>query len=185
MKNLKEIKLMMERLESPRLTEIELQQKKNLLKEDILELKQMSKQIYSFFKEIFGKDYEVKIKTEKGESRKSFNTNLVLNDTIQLVIQEGTEVVMIALPVRAVVKKLTGDKDLNSSKVIKKYGEDEKDWYVNKEVTNYVDELGTEIVSQLTSKYPNMKHSFDKDNKRMFYFMKFGYARNKKGGDIK
>jgi hypothetical protein len=34
MKNLKEIKLMMERLESPRLTETELNRKKNLLKEE-------------------------------------------------------------------------------------------------------------------------------------------------------
>lgn len=33
MKNLKEIKLMMERLESPRLTDTELQRKKSLLKE--------------------------------------------------------------------------------------------------------------------------------------------------------
>jgi hypothetical protein len=35
MKNLKEIKLMMERLESPRLTETELNYKKSLLKEEI------------------------------------------------------------------------------------------------------------------------------------------------------
>lgn len=34
MKNLKEIKLMMERLESPRLTDTELQRKKSLLKEE-------------------------------------------------------------------------------------------------------------------------------------------------------
>jgi hypothetical protein len=183
MKNLKEIKLMMERLESPRLTQTELNHKKNLLKEDILELKQMSKQIYSFLKK---KGYEVKMKTEQGDKgRESFNTNLDLNDTVQLVIQEGSELVMIALPVRAVVKKLTGEKDLNSSKVTEKYGNGLNDWYTNKEVTNYVDKLGTEIVSQLTSKYPNMKHSFDKDNQAMFYFMKFGYGRNKKGGDIK
>ena len=183
MENLKEIKLMMERLESPRLTQTELNHKKNLLKEDILELKQMSKQIYSFLKK---KGYEVKMKTEQGDKgRESFNTNLDLNDTVQLVIQEGSELVMIALPVRAVVKKLTGDKDLNSSKETEKYGNGSDDWYTNKEVTNYVDKLGTEIISQLTSKYPNMKHSFDKDNQAIFYFMKFGYGRNKKGGDIK
>jgi hypothetical protein len=35
MKNLKEIKLMMERLESPRLTETELNYKKSLLKEEV------------------------------------------------------------------------------------------------------------------------------------------------------
>tara|TARA_R100001510_G_C7637370_1_gene195302 strand:+ start:626 stop:1165 length:540 start_codon:yes stop_codon:yes gene_type:complete len=155
---------------------------KTLIKEDILELKQMSKQIYSYLKK---KGYEVKMKTEKGESRKSFDTNLDLNDTIQLVIQEGTEVVMIALPVRAVVKKLTGDKDLNSSTEADKYGKDFQDWYVNKEVTNYVDKLGDELVSQLKSKYPTMRHGFDKDDSRMFYFMRFGYGRNKKGGDIK
>tara|TARA_R110000803_G_scaffold48644_5_gene101123 strand:- start:1002 stop:1553 length:552 start_codon:yes stop_codon:yes gene_type:complete len=183
MENLKEIKLMMERLESPRLTQTELNHKKNLLKEDILELKQMSKQIYSFLKK---KGYGVKMKTEQGDKgRESFNTNLDLDDTVQLVIQEGSELVMIALPVRAVVKKLTGDKDLNSSKETEKYGNDSQDWYVNKEVTNYVDKLGDEIINQLTSKYPNMKHSFDKDNQTIFYFMKFGYGRNKKGGDIK
>jgi len=154
---------------------------KTLIKEDILELKQMSKQIYSYLKK---KGYEVKMKTEKGESRKSFDTNLDLDDTIQLVIQEGTEVVMIALPVIAVVKKLTDDKQLLST-TENEYGKGYQDWYVNKEVTNYVDKLGDELVSQLKSKYPTMRHGFDKDNSRMFYFMKFGYGRNKKGGDIK
>jgi hypothetical protein len=154
---------------------------KTLIKEDILELKQMSKQIYSYLKK---KGYEVKMKTEKGESRKSFDTNLDLNDTIQLVIQEGTEVVMIALPIIAVVKKLTDDKQTLSTDE-NKYGKGYQDWYVNKEVTNYVDKLGDELVLQLKSKYPTMRHGFDKDNSRMFYFMKFGYGRNEKGGDIK
>lgn len=154
---------------------------KTLIKEDILELKQMSKQIYSYLKK---KGYELKMKTEKGESRDSFNTNLDLSDTIQLVIQEGTEVVMIALPVIAVVKKLTNDKQLLST-TENKYGKGYQEWYVNKEVTNYVNKLGDELISQLKSKYPNMKHGFDKDKSRMFYFMKFGYGRNKKGGDIK
>ena len=155
---------------------------KTLIKEDILELKQMSKQIYSYLKK---KGYEVKIKTEKGDkSRDSFNTNLDLNDTIQLVVKEGSEVVMIALPVIAVVKDLTGDKQLLST-TENKYGKGYQDWYVNKEVTNYVNKLGDELISQLKSKYPNMKHGFDKDDSRMFYFMRFGYGRNKKGGDIK
>jgi len=39
---------------------------KGLLKEDILELKQMSKQMYSFLKK---KGFEVKISTEEGNIR--------------------------------------------------------------------------------------------------------------------
>ena len=30
-----------------------------------------------------------------------------------------------------------------------------------------------------------MKHTFDNDKERMFYFMKFGYAQTKKGANIK
>ena len=60
--------------EANRRLEREYIKSKTLIKEDILELKQMSKQIYSYLKK---KGYEVKMKTEKGESRKSFDLYII------------------------------------------------------------------------------------------------------------
>ena len=159
-----------------------------LIKEDILELKQMSKQLYSFFK---GKGMNVKSpETEQGDpkDRGKFSTNVTLNDEVQFKIFEGSELVLIALPAIAAVMAMTGVKkagDLNASQEADKYGKNTDDYYDNPEVQNYVNKLGEEVVGQLKAKYPKMHHDFLPDKDRIFYFMRFGFKQTAKGGDIK
>ena len=162
---------------------------KGLLKEDILELKQMAKQIYSFLKK---KGYNVKIRTEKGDERsKGFSTKIDLSDEAQLIAQEVTEIVWVVIPVHAAVKIMLDIKpeERHSSaweiKAEKKFGSrDHYDWIKNKEVINYMNQLGNELVGQLKSRYPNMVHQFSQEIEKLFYTMRFGYEKTKKGGNV-
>jgi|TARA_R110000751_G_scaffold143446_1_gene247049 hypothetical protein len=160
----------------------------HLIKEDMLELKQMSKQLYSFFK---GKGMPVKLpETEQGDptNRGNFDTKLDLTYEVQLKIFEGDEMCLIALPAPAAVMAMTGVKkagDLNASKEAEKYGKSADEYYDNSEVQNYVNKLGEEVVTQLKAKYPEMHHDFLPDKQRIFYFMRFGFKQTAKGGDIK
>lgn len=152
---------------------------KSLLKEDILELKQMAKQMYSFLK---NKGFTVKIATEKGEVRaKGISTRYDLSNEAQLIVQETTEVVWVIIPASSVVKVFMKESGENwSEEASKKYG-DSSTWINNKEVINYVDNLGDELLGELKSKYPNMKHIFNKDQ-NISYIMQFGYGETRKGG---
>lgn len=160
----------------------------HLIKEDILELKQMAKQLYSFFK---SKGMPVKLpETEQGDptDRGNFDTKLDLSYEVQFKIFEGDEMCLIALPAPAAVMAMTGVKkpgDLNASKEADKYGRNTDEYYDNPQVQEYVNKLGEEVVGQLKAKYPKMHHDFVRDKQRMFYFMRFGFKQTAKGGDIK
>jgi len=152
---------------------------KGLLKEDILELKQMSKQMYSFLKK---KGFDVKITTEEGDIRaKGLSTRYDLGNKAQLIVQTKAEVVWVIVPVTGVVKILFKDSGENwYNDAGKKYG-NSNNWINNQEAVNYVNGLGDELLSQLKSKYPNMKHDFNKDS-NIAYIMRFGYGETRKGG---
>ena len=152
---------------------------KYLLKEDILELKQMSKQMYSFLKK---KGFDVNIKTEDGEVRaKGISTRYDLSNDVQLIAQTKNEMVWVIIPTTGVAKILlkdSGEDWYNDAR--KKYG-DTSGWINNQEIMSYVDSLGEDLLNQLKSKYPNMKHEFTRDG-NVVYVMAFGYAETRKGG---
>jgi hypothetical protein len=152
---------------------------KSLLKEDILELKQMSKQMYSFLKK---KGFTVKIATEKGEVRaKGLSTRYDLSNEAQLIVQETTEIVWVIIPASAVVKVLMKESGENwHEEARKKYG-DPGTWINNQEIIGYVNDLGDGLLGELKSKYPNMKHGFSRDQ-NISYVMQFGYGETRKGG---
>jgi hypothetical protein len=151
---------------------------KGLLKEDILELKQMSKQMYSFLKK---KGFEVKISTEEGNIRaKGLSTRYDLVDKVQLIVQTNAEVVWVIVPAQGVVNVLMKESGENwYEEARKKYGNPDS-WINNQEIINYVNDLGNGLLGELKSKYPNMKHNFNKDS--VSYIMMFGYGETRKGG---
>ena len=153
---------------------------KGLLKEDILELKQMSKQMYSFLKK---KGFDVKITTEEGEVRsKGITTRYDLSNEAQLIVQTKAEVVWVIIPVTAVVKLLFKDSGENwFADARKKLDNDNANWINNQEIITYVNNIGEELLGQLKSKYPNMKHHFNRDGV-LSYVMGFGYGETRKGG---
>lgn len=150
-----------------------------LIKEDILELKQMAKQMYSFLKK---KGFGVKITTEEGNIRaKGLSTRYDLGNEAQLIAQTKAEMVWVIVPVTGVVKLLlkdSGDSWYNDGQ--KKYG-NPSNWINNQEAVKYVNELGEGLLGELKSKYPNMKHDFHIDS-NIAYIMRFGYGETRKGG---
>ena len=156
-----------------------------LIKEDVLELKQMSKQMYSFLK---NKGFDVLIKSERGSERGTPNyIRIDLSSQVQLIVQEGTEIVWVVVPASGVVKAILGinPKDTGSQEIYKKFGTDLPSKYKDhKEVIDYVNKLGVELVSELKSKYPNMSYNFDKAIEGSFFIMQYGYEHTKKGGNI-
>lgn len=160
-----------------------------LIKEDILELKQMSKQMYSYFKD---KGFDVSIRTEMGSGRKKpeFSTRIDLSPQVQLIVQEGTEIVWVVVPATGVVKAILGIKSddyssQSSQKIEQNFGSSTPSLYrEHKEVIDYVNKLGEELSSQLKSKYSNMSYSFSKAIEGSFFIMQFGYEHTKKGGNI-
>ena len=162
-----------------------------LIKEDILELKQMSKQMYSYFK---NKGFDVSIRTEMGSGREKpdfkASTKIDLSPQVQLIVQEGTEIVWVVVPATGVVKAILGIKsddysNQSSQEIEQKFGSSTPSVYRDhKEVIDYVNKLGEELSSQLKSKYSNMSYSFSSAIEGSFFIMQFGYEHTKKGGDV-
>ena len=164
------------------------------LDEDILELKQMSKQLYSLLK---SKKFEVTIvnkiveplNPKNPKSGTLTNTDGAVSTTgvgefVQIAVQQGVngEMVEIAVTPSMVAKVIVGGGADWSRKAGEKFGNDWATWQDNPEIVAYVNKLGDELLAQIKAKYPNMAVKFAQQN--FYYILYFGYAQTKKGGNV-
>ena len=164
------------------------------LNEDLLELKQMSKQLYSFLKQ---KGFPVEIVNKltvplnpKNPTGSTLTTDTAkvksqINvETVQIIVQEGQnrEMVTIAVTPSNVARVLVGGKDDWSYKAKEKFGNDWDMWFKNPEILKYVNTLGNELLAQIKERYPNMVYKFEQ--KDFYYLLHFTYAQTKKGGQV-
>lgn len=167
---------------------------KTFLKEEILELKQMSKQLYSFLK---SKGFPVELTNKIKEPIMPQNpksTGTITRDkqsvksdinveTVQIQVTEGKdENVIVAVTPSNVARVIVGGGNDWSHKASEKFGNDWGTWQKNPEIVNYVNKLGNELLAQIKSKYPNMVYQFAQEP--FYYVLKFGYAQTKKGGQL-
>ena len=155
------------------------------LNENLLELKQMSKQLYSFIKT---KGFEVEI------TNKFVTPNLITTKTgvqsskdgehIQIVVQEGNhgEMVNVIVTPSIVARLLVGGGNDWIYKARTKFGNESSGWQKNPEIIKYVDGLGNELGKEIKKKYPNMVYKFDQGN--FYYVLHFGYGQTSKGGQL-
>lgn len=172
-----------------------------LIKEDILELKQMSKQMYSYFKSKgFPVEIEEKISSEKlkeladkaminfglsGPNKKNayqwrggdkigkVSSSKWGDIPVKLHINEKEEVVMVAIPGNEVDRLLQKD-----GKGINLNG---KDYTEIPEIIEYVNKIGVELQNMIKEKYPEMVYKFEKQS-GYWFIMYFGYQKTAKGG---
>jgi hypothetical protein len=155
------------------------------LNENLLELKQMSKQLYSFLKtkgfavQITNKFVTPNLTTTKTGVQSSKN-----EEHIQIVVQEGNdgEMVNVIVTPSIVARLLVGGGDDWTYKAGTKFGNEWSGWQKNPEIIKYVDGLGNELLNEIKSKYPNMLYKFDQGN--FYYVLHFGYGQTSKGGQL-
>jgi hypothetical protein len=155
------------------------------LNENLLELKQMSKQLYSFLKtkgfavEITNKFVTPNLTTTKTGVQSSKN-----EEHIQIVVQEGNdgEMVNVIVTPSIVARLLVGGGDDWTYKAGTKFGNEWGGWQKNPEIIKYVDGLVNELWNEIKSKYPNMVYVFDQGN--FYYVLHFGYGLTSKGGQL-
>jgi hypothetical protein len=167
--------------------------KNEILKEDILELKQMAKQLYSFLKK---KGFPVTLSTNikkplrpenpKGGSITAKKSSIQSDNnvgTVQIVVQEGQdEIAQVLVTPADVARVIVGGGNDWSHKASQKFGDDWSSWYKNSEILKYVNNLGNELLKEIKGKYPNMSYKFEQ--KDWFYILYFGYAQTAKGGKV-
>lgn len=159
---------------------------KQMLNEDILELKQMSKQLYTFLK---GKGMPATLITKLNLIRP--DSDLAIGDrnnskapaAAQIVVDPQNQVVTIAISSFTVAYVLSGGGNDWIYAAYKKFGQDTNAWFRNAEIKSYVDKLGNELSQQLKAKYPNMLYKF-RTQEGFWYIMDYGYGQTKKGGQL-
>jgi len=161
------------------------------LNEDILELKQMSKQLYTLLKskgipvELVNK-ITTPLRPENPNSgtftkEKSSITSEKNELTAQIVVEEGkNEMVSVVITPANAARAIVGGGNDWTNKESAKFGNDWAEWQKNPEIMKYVDNLGNELLKEIKSKYPNMIYKFDQGN--FYYVLHFGYGQTKKGG---
>ena len=162
------------------------------LDEDILELKQMSKQLYSLLK---SKGFNVNIVNKivvpvNGGAATGTNRDQAVSTTgggefIQIMVQQGVdgELVEIAITPSIIARAIVGGGITDwSDKARAKFGNDWNTWQKNPEIVAYVNKLGDELLAQIKAKYPNMAYKFAQQN--FYYILYFGYAQTMKGGNV-
>lgn len=173
-----------------------------LIKEDILELKQMSKQMYSFFKSKgFPVEIEEKISSEKlkeladkgmvssgfsvGPNKKNayqWKGGSREESTIGKVGSGQLGDVPVKLHINEKDEVVMVAVPANEvAKVLEKEGKEVKSWIKNPEVINYVNKLGEELSGMIKEKYPEMVYRFEQQYD-YWYIMYFGYQKTSKGG---
>jgi hypothetical protein len=162
------------------------------LNEDILEIKQMSKQLYSFLKQK-GLSPQLTTKITKPLNANNPKGSTItttkkeigkFDNAVQIVVDEGyPDRAVVAITPSSVAKVLVGGGDDWTHKARQKFGDDWGSWYKNQEIVNYVNKLGEELSKQVKEKYPNMLYKFEPYSD-FFYKMYFGYGQTKKGGQL-
>jgi len=167
------------------ITESQYKEKVQMLNEDILELKQMSKQLYSFLKKKgFLPELKQNLQTENpkriGEGE----------NAVQIVVTDKPdERVLVAITAESVAKVLVGGGTDWNQKATQKFGQNltsnsikaKGNWFRNPEITKYIDNLGDEILKQIFAKYPNMIYGF-RTQDGFWYILEFKFKETAKGG---
>jgi len=157
----------------------------DMLNEDILELKQMSKQLYSFLKQK-GFSPLLQSKLETGKSSKTGDGE---NIAQIIVSDKPDERVTVAVSAPSVAKAIVGGGDDWNHKATQKFGQNitsnamnaSGNWFKNPEIIKYVDGLGNEILKQIFAKYPNMEYGFSQQD-GFWYILQFRFKKTAKGG---
>jgi hypothetical protein len=158
------------------------------LNEDILELKQMSKQLYSFLKQK-GIASTLESKLPSGKSATAGKGSNA--ETAQIVVTDKPdERVMVAITAEAVAKAIVGGGNDWYDKATQKFGKNidsnavsaKGNWYKNPEIMKYVDNLGEEMLKQILTKYPNMIYGFSQQD-GYWYILEFKFKETRKGGN--
>lgn len=173
------------------ITEAQYNQKKilieNQLNEDILELKQMSKQLYSFLK---SKGFTPALKTEL-QTEKPKEIGKVEMPTQIVVTDKPDERVVVAISAESVAKAMVGGGNDWWNKAEKEFGRNITsnamnaigNWFTNPKIMQYVDNLGNEMLKQIFDKYPNMEYGFSKQN-NFWYILTFRFKKTAKGAEV-
>lgn len=178
-----------------------------LIKEDILELKQMSKQMYSFFKSKgFPVEIEEKISSEKlkeladkgmvksvfsvGPNKKNaydWKGGSREESTIGKVATGNFGSVPVKLHINEkeeyVMVAIPGNE---VNEVLKKDGKEislkiGQSYTDNPEIVEYVNKIGVELSNMIKEKYPEMVYKFEQQY-GYWFIMHFGYQKTTKGG---
>lgn len=153
---------------------------KEMLNEDILELKQMSKQLYTFLK---SKGMQVALMNKMNLTKPNKDIGEQTAQSAQVVVNEEKQIVHVAVSPWTIAYVLSGGGDGWIHKAYAKFGQDTALWWKNPDITKYINNLGNELSQQLKAKYPNMLYQFrTQDN--FWYIMDYGYGQTKKGGQL-
>jgi len=155
-----------------------------LIKEDILQIKQLSKQIFSLLKK---KGFNVKITSIENYRNTVAKSNKHLEGgnpwEVEIAVSEKNEVVIVAIPTDAAMAALIGNKERGwYDEATKKYGSSLK-WFQSQPIRDYLSKLGPELTNMMKEQYPGLGFSFDTDGD-WYYRMKFGFQQTKKGADV-
>jgi hypothetical protein len=161
------------------------------LNEDILELKQMSKQLYSFLKKK-GITSTLESTLPSGKPTKAGIGKDNAESAQIVVTDKPDERVMVAITAEAVAKAMVGGGDNWYDKATQKFGpnltsnavSEKGKWFKNPEIMKYVDNLGNEMLKQIFAKYPNMIYGFSQQG-GYWYILEFKFKETAKGGTIK
>ncbi len=174
-----------------------------LIKEDILELKQMSKQMYSYFKSKgFTVEIEEQLSPEKlkgladkgmlkaigtpGPTKKNAYQQMSTSKdggTVQKIASNEMGQVPVKLNINEQNEVVTvAVPAYEVAKILKKEGKDIRENFVkNPDVVQYVNEIGEELSKMIKEKYPKMVYNFEIQYEYWF-IMRFGYQTTSKGG---
>jgi hypothetical protein len=157
------------------------------LNEDILELKQMSKQLYSFLKKkgflpSLKNDLQTGTPKKVGEGENA--AQIVVTD-------KPDERVIVAITAESVAKAIVGGGEDWEQKATQRFGQNitsnsikaTGNWFKNPEIVKYVNNLGDEILKQIFAKYPNMIYGFRQQD-GFWYVLEFKFKTTAKGGTV-
>ena len=160
-----------------------------MINEDILELKQISKEVYSALKKegllpklVTQVDWESAPKTKIGAGEKGGipSTKAKLDDgrfsdgTLVQVV-EDTETCLVGLPF-VTVGRLLGFTEQKNGVL--------EGWWKSPELKERAMEIGKKILDTVKNKYPNSVFLFDGLRDNYWFVMRFGLsAKTRKGGD--
>jgi len=158
------------------------------LNEDILELKQISKEIYSLLKKEglmpslvtkvdWGSEAKNRIAAgEKGGIPTNPKDTGAFDDGTLVQVVENDETCVVGIPFARIGRILGFTEEKNGSL---------EGWWKDQKLSQRGNEIGNKIVATIKAKYPNMVYNFDGLKDNFWYIMRFKVSgETKKGGKI-
>jgi hypothetical protein len=206
MKNLKQIKLMMERLESPRMTQTEVDKKKKEILDEYgssaenLELKNLAKQIYSIIKKeglgvkiaspgqdpyagfSSSKDWIERKSKDRGKEQLYQNVEIFIDS-----FKDGGDFLHVVFPEGTILAKVTGElKEMQINEIDIDYASWNRYYAKVKEnkpkIISYLNNLAKEIQQLMPG---SMEVRYEVDNEFEVYRVFIRLKETKKGGYTK